>query len=47
MDSEPGSLRKTQSANHVSNYDQSTFYTDLKNTTFQENANEAIHRFIK
>jgi hypothetical protein len=27
--------------------DQSTFYTDLKNISFQENANEAIHRFIK
>ncbi len=27
--------------------DQGTFYTDLKNTTFQDNANEAIHRFIK
>ena len=27
--------------------DQSTFYTDLKNTTFQENAYKAIHRFIK
>ena len=27
--------------------DQSTFYTDLKNTTFQDNANEAIHRFIR
>ncbi len=27
--------------------DQSTFYTDLKNTTFQDNANKAIHRFIK
>jgi len=27
--------------------DQSTFYTDLKNTSFQENANEAIHHFIK
>ena len=27
--------------------DQSTFYTDLKNTTFQDNAAEAIHRFIK
>ena len=26
--------------------DQSTFFTDLKNTTFQDNANEAIHRFI-
>ena len=26
--------------------DQSTFYTDLKNTTFQDNANEAIHHFI-
>ena len=26
--------------------DQSTFFTDLKNTSFQENANEAIHRFI-
>ena len=27
--------------------DQSTFYTDLKNTAFQDNASEAIHRFIK
>src|ERR1700759_204343 len=27
--------------------DQSTFYTDLKNISFQENANAAIHRFIK
>jgi NAD(P)-dependent dehydrogenase (short-subunit alcohol dehydrogenase family) len=27
--------------------DQSTFYTDLKNNTFQDNADEAIHRFIK
>ena len=27
--------------------DQSTFFTDLKNTSFQDNANEAIHRFIK
>jgi len=27
--------------------DQSTFYTDLKNSTFQDNASEAIHRFIK
>jgi NAD(P)-dependent dehydrogenase (short-subunit alcohol dehydrogenase family) len=27
--------------------DQSTFYTDLKNTTFQDNADSAIHRFIK
>jgi len=27
--------------------DQSTFYTDLKNSSFQDNANEAIHRFIK
>ena len=27
--------------------DQSTFYTDLKNTTFQDNADRAIHRFIK
>jgi len=26
--------------------DQSTFFTDLRNTSFQENANEAIHRFI-
>jgi hypothetical protein len=26
--------------------DQSTFFTDLKNTSFQDNANEAIHRFI-
>ena len=27
--------------------DQSTFYTDLKNTTFQDNAVEAIHRFMR
>ena len=27
--------------------DQSTFYTDLKNGTFQDNADKAIHRFIK
>lgn len=27
--------------------DQSTFFSDLKNETFQDNANEAIHRFIK
>ena len=27
--------------------DQSNFYTDLKNTTFQDNAYKAIHRFIK
>jgi NAD(P)-dependent dehydrogenase (short-subunit alcohol dehydrogenase family) len=27
--------------------DQSTFYPDLNNTTFQDNADEAIHRFIK
>jgi len=27
--------------------DQSTFYPDLKNITFQDNADEAIHRFIK
>jgi NAD(P)-dependent dehydrogenase (short-subunit alcohol dehydrogenase family) len=27
--------------------DQSTFYTDLKNTTFQDNADKAIHRYIK
>jgi NAD(P)-dependent dehydrogenase (short-subunit alcohol dehydrogenase family) len=27
--------------------DQSTFYTDLKNSTFQDNADKAIHRFIK
>jgi NAD(P)-dependent dehydrogenase (short-subunit alcohol dehydrogenase family) len=26
--------------------DQSTFYTDLKNTSFQDNADEAIHHFI-
>ena len=26
--------------------DQSTFFTDLKNASFQDNANEAIHRFI-
>jgi NAD(P)-dependent dehydrogenase (short-subunit alcohol dehydrogenase family) len=27
--------------------DQSTFFTPLRNTTFQDNANKAIHRFIK
>jgi NAD(P)-dependent dehydrogenase (short-subunit alcohol dehydrogenase family) len=27
--------------------DQSTFFTDLKNSAFQDNANSAIHRFIK
>ena len=27
--------------------DQSTFFTYLKNTSFQDNANEAIHHFIK
>ena len=27
--------------------DQSTFFADLNNTEFQDNANEAIHRFIK
>jgi hypothetical protein len=27
--------------------DQSTFFTPLKNTTFQDNAYKAIHRFIK
>jgi NAD(P)-dependent dehydrogenase (short-subunit alcohol dehydrogenase family) len=27
--------------------DQSTFFVDLKNTTFQDNAYKAIHRFIK
>ncbi len=27
--------------------DQSTFYTDLKNISFQDNADKAIHRFIK
>lgn len=27
--------------------DQSTFFTDLNNTSFQDNANEAIHRFIR
>jgi len=27
--------------------DQSTFYTDLKNTSFQDNANKAIHWFTK
>ena len=26
--------------------DQSTFFTDLKNTSLQDNANEAIHHFI-
>ena len=27
--------------------DQSTFFTDLKNSSFQDNANEAIQHFIK
>src|SRR5271155_2300830 len=27
--------------------DQSTFFTDLKNTSFQDNADRAIHQFIK
>jgi len=27
--------------------DQSTFFADLKNTSFQDNADKAIHRFIK
>jgi hypothetical protein len=27
--------------------DQSTFYADLKNTSFQDNADKAIRRFIK
>lgn len=27
--------------------DQSTFFSDLKNTSFQDNADKAIHRFIK
>jgi len=27
--------------------EQSTIFADLKNPAFQENANEAIHRFIK
>ncbi len=27
--------------------DQGTFFVDLKNTTFQDNADKAIHRFIK
>lgn len=27
--------------------DQSTFYTDLKNTSYQDNAYEAVHRFVK
>jgi NAD(P)-dependent dehydrogenase (short-subunit alcohol dehydrogenase family) len=27
--------------------DQSTFFTDLKNTTFQDNADKAIHRYIQ
>jgi len=27
--------------------DQSTFFTSLKNTSLQDNAHEAIHRFIK
>jgi len=27
--------------------DQSTFFTVLKNTTFQDNADKAIHRYIK
>ena len=26
--------------------DQGTIFEDLNNTTFQDNANEAIHRFI-
>ena len=26
--------------------DQSTFFTSLKNTSFQDNANEGIHHFI-
>ena len=26
--------------------DQSTFFTDLRNTAFQDNADKAIHRFI-
>ena len=27
--------------------DQSTFFTDLKNTSFQDNADKAVHRFIE
>ena len=27
--------------------DQATIFPDLENRTFQDNANEAIHRFIK
>ena len=27
--------------------DQSTFFADLKNSTFQDNADKAIHRFIQ
>ena len=27
--------------------DQSTFFADLKNTSFQDNANEAVHRFLR
>ena len=27
--------------------DQSTFFTDLRNTSFQDNASEAIHRFVR
>ena len=27
--------------------DQSTFFPDLKNTAFQDNANDAIHRFLR
>ena len=27
--------------------DQNIFYTDLKNTTFQDNTDKAINRFIK
>ena len=27
--------------------DQGSFFVDLKNNTFQENADRAIHRFIK
>ena len=27
--------------------DQATFFVDLKNNSFQDNADKAIHRFIK
>ncbi|HEV2329574.1 MAG TPA: hypothetical protein VGY56_12405, partial [Verrucomicrobiae bacterium] len=44
---------KTKQKNHLHKIlyktdmvDQSTFFTALKNTSFQDNANEAIHHFI-